>query len=216
METEFWHQRWQENQTGFHLPDTNPHLQTCLPQLAIPAGSTVFVPLCGKSLDMIWLREQGYAVVGVEISPLAVTSFFRENRLQVEKTTAGDFTLYQSDGIRIYCGDYMQLAPRQLGEIRLVYDRAALIALPPRMRQDYVRQYVTLTDSNTPVLLITLEYPQEQMDGPPFSVSEEEVVSLYSGRHEIEKLVDKDILASEPRFAERGITLLHEKVYLLS
>ena len=216
METEFWHQRWQENQIGFHLPDTNPHLQTCLPQLAIPAGSTVFVPLCGKSLDMFWLREQGHAVIGVEISPLAVESFFQENKLQVEKTESGDFALYQSDAIRIYCGDYMQLTPRQLGEIRLVYDRASLIALPPRMRQDYVRQHVTLTDTNTPVLLITLEYPQEQMDGPPFSVSEEEVTNLYAGRYKIEKLIDKDVLANEPRFAERGLTALHEKVYLLT
>lgn len=216
METDFWHQRWQENQIGFHQPAANPHLQVCWSRLVIPAGSKVFVPLCGKSLDMLWLRDQGYSVVGVELSPLAVESFFQENNLTAEQTRLEDFTLYRSQGIEIYCGDYMQLTPRLLGEIRVVYDRAALIALPPRMRQDYVKQHVTLTDASTPVLLITLEYPQAQMDGPPFSVSEDEIANLYSGRYEIEKLIDENILAKESRFAERGLTSLHEKVYLLT
>ncbi len=216
MQTEFWHQRWQENQIGFHQPETNLHLQEHLSKLTIPTGSIVFVPLCGKSLDMLWLRDQGYCVVGVELSSLAVEAFFQENNLPFEKTVTGDFTRYQNEGLAIYCGDYMKLTPRQLGEVRIVYDRASLIALPPPMRQDYVKHHVTLIDTNTPVLLITLEYPQHQMDGPPFSVSEEEVTNLYSGRYEIEKLNDVDILVKESRFAERGITSLHEKVYLLS
>ena len=216
MEPEFWKQRWQENQIGFHQSEINAHLIEHWKKLSIPAGSNVFVPLCGKSLDIIWLRDQGYSVTGVEISPLAVEAFFLENNLVAEKHTTDDFTLYQSEGINIYCGDYLKLSPRHLGSIRVVFDRASLIALPPNMRQDYVKHHVQLIDANIPVLLVTLEYPQHQMDGPPFSVSEEEVINLYAGRYEIKKLVDKDALVNEPRFAERGLTALHEKVYLLS
>ncbi len=216
MEPEFWQQRWQENQIGFHQSEVNTHLKEHWQILSIPAGSNVFVPLCGKSLDIIWLRDQGYSVTGVEISPLAVEAFFLENNLVAEKHTTDDFTLYQSEGINIYCGDYLKLSPRHLGSIRAVFDRASLIALPPNMRQDYVKHHVQLIDANIPVLLVTLEYPQHQMDGPPFSVSEEEVINLYAGRYEIKKLVDKDALVNEPRFAERGLTALHEKVYLLS
>jgi thiopurine S-methyltransferase len=216
MEPEFWQQRWQENQIGFHQSEVNAHLIKHWKKLSIPAGSNVFVPLCGKSLDILWLRDQGYSVTGVEISPLAVEAFFQENNLVAEKQAIDDFTLHQSEGIDIYCGDYLKLSPRHLGDIRAVFDRASLIALPPSMRQSYVKHHVQLTDANIPVLLVTLEYPQDQMNGPPFSVSEEEVINLYAGRYEIEKLVDKDALVNEPRFAERGLTALHEKVYLLS
>ena len=216
MEPEFWQQRWQENQIGFHQSEINAHLKEHWPMLSMPVGSNVFVPLCGKSLDIIWLRGQGYSVTGVEVSPLAVEAFFHENKLTAEKQVIDDFTLYQSEGIDIYCGDYLKLSPRHLGDVRAVFDRASLIALPPNMRQDYVKHHVQLIDANIPVLLVTLEYPQHQMDGPPFSVSEEEVVNLYAGRYEIKKLVDKDALVNEPRFAERGLTALHEKVYLLS
>jgi len=82
MDPQFWHERWQRNETGWHQREINAHLQDFWPQLQQPAGGRVLVPLCGKSRDLLWLRAQGHAVLGVEISPIAVREFFAENEGQ--------------------------------------------------------------------------------------------------------------------------------------
>ena len=216
MDHDFWHQRWQENQIGFHQPAVNAQLQQFWPRLELPSGSRVFIPLCGKSLDILWLRDQGFEVVGVELSPIAVQAFFDENRLSFEQEQQGSFVRYHADGLEIFCGNYFDLTPQHLGDVRAVFDRASLIALPPAMRQDYVRQHAGLLAANVPVLLITLDYNQDEMAGPPFAVTQTEVEHLYGGRYQVECLLEVDVLAREPRFAERGLSRLREKVYLLS
>ena len=216
MDHDFWHQRWQTNRIGFHQPEVNAQLQQFWPRLELPPGSRVFIPLCGKSLDILWLRDQGFDVVGVELSPIAVQAFFDENSLSCGKQSLGSFVRYQTDAIEIFCGDYFDLTARLLGDVRAVFDRASLIALPPAMRQDYVRHHAGLLVDNVPVLLITLDYDQGEMDGPPFAVTQAEVGHLYGGRYQIECLLDVDVLAREPHFAERGLSRLREKVYLLS
>lgn len=216
MEPDFWHQRWQDNLIGFHQAEINAHMREYWARLKVPVGSQVFVPLCGKSLDILWLREQGYQVVGVEISRIAVNAFFNENSLSPTKATREGFDVYQAPGITIYCGDFFALSAVQLADIRCVFDRAALIALPRAMRERYVGHLLSLLDRKVPLLLITLEYPQAQMPGPPFSVSGEEVESLYRGKRRVERLLEIDKLADEPRFAEQGLTELREKVYILT
>jgi len=216
MQPDFWHERWQRNQIGFHQPEINPHLQGFWDQLGAAPGSRVFVPLCGKSSDMLWLRDQGFEVVGVEISPLAVRDFFRENDLQADVATQGKFELWEAGGIRIYCGDFFDLGPAHLDGVRTVYDRASLVALPPAMRRDYARHMVRLLAPHSRALLVTFEYAQEEMQGPPFSVQEPEVRALYGGSCTIELVHDADILEQESRFRERGMSALQEKVYLLT
>ncbi len=215
MEPAFWHRRWQDNLTGFHQPDVNPYLQAFWPHLGVPSGSTVFVPLCGKSLDMRWLRARGHSVLGVEISPIAVQAFFRENDLIPDCRQDVHYSVWSADGMEILCGDFFDLGPDRLDQVQAVYDRASLIALPPDMRRRYADHLTTLLAPATPVLLITMEYPQQQMQGPPFAVEAAEVDTLFGPAFEVEALHSEDILAREPRFAERGLTRLHEKVYLL-
>ncbi|TBR21502.1 MAG: thiopurine S-methyltransferase, partial [Candidatus Nitrosotenuis sp.] len=137
MELEFWHQRWREGQIGFHQETINAHLRTFWPGLGAPPDAAVFVPLCGKSLDMLWLRAQGHRVIGVEISEIAVKSFFSANRLQPSVAHEPPFTKYTADGITIYCGDFFALAAAHLAPVGAMYDRASLIALPPAMRERY-------------------------------------------------------------------------------
>lgn len=216
MEPEFWRQRWRDNLIGFHQADINEHMRLFWERMHLTSGARVFVPLCGKSLDMRWLRDSFFEVVGVEISPLAVKAFFEENGLTPEIEERDAFEIYRSPGITLYLGDFFDLAPADLAGVRGVFDRASLIALPPPMRERYTDHLLSLLAPEVPILLITLEYRQEQMDGPPFSVHEDEVRALYAGRRQVERLLDLDRLSDEPRFAERGLTALHEKVYLIS
>ncbi len=216
MDREFWFERWRQNLIGFHQPEINAHLKSFWPRLGVTAGQPVFVPLCGKSLDMLWLRDQGHPVLGVELSPLAVEAFFAENGLEYDQHVKQGFTLYQSGHIQVLCGDFFDLRPEQVRGIGAVYDRASLIALPPEMRARYVEQLNRLLPGPLPMLLVTLEYDQAQMQGPPFSVSEPEVRELLATRGSLQRVFEEDILAGEPRFRERGLSDLREKIYLLN
>ena len=212
MEPEFWHQRWQSNQIGFHESQVNGYLAGHYADLKVAAGQTVFVPLCGKSVDIRWLADRGAHVLGVELSPIAVENFFREQGLTPRTCKAGAFTIWESGPIRLLCGDFFSLAPEDLAGVHVVYDRAALIALPPGGRVDYVAHLDRLLPGARRTLLVTLEYLQEQMRGPPFSVAEQEVRSLFGGAR-IERLGAQDVLADTPRFREKGLTQLLECAY---
>lgn len=215
MEPQFWHERWRQNQIGFHQPTVNDHLVRFYPELQLAPGAGVFVPLAGKSVDMVWLRRQGHPVIGVELSPIAVQAFFAENGLFPQSTREGAFEVCEAEGVRLLCGDFFDLAPAQLADISAVYDRAALIALPADMRARYVEHLARVLPPDASMLLVTLEYPSGDMQGPPFSVTEAEARALFAPRFEVRLLAAVDRLASEPRFREKGVRRLEEKAYLL-
>lgn len=215
MEVEFWKQRWQENQTGFHLDQVNPYLEQFWPALQLTPGSHVFVPLCGKSKDLVWLEKSGYRVTGVECSQLAINAFFTENNLQFDTVQGQALNTCIAGNIQLLQGDFFDLQSNELADVKAVYDRAALVALPPDMRQRYAQKLVDILPAPTTMLLITLEYNQASMSGPPFSVPEIEVRSLYSHCFDIHRLQQMDVLSSQPRFAQRGLDRLVESVYLL-
>ncbi len=214
MEPDFWHKRWQDNLIGFHQPEINAHLKTYWSALGIRPGARVFVPLCGKSLDMCWLAGQ-HPVTGVELSPRAVEDFFAENGLQAVLHREGPFTVYQAGNVTLYCGDIFDLQAGMLQDVAAVYDRAALIALPPAMRRAYADALTRALPAGVAMLLVTMEYEQSRMDGPPFSVEATEVPTLFAPDWRIESLHREDILEREPRFRERGLTRLAEHIYSL-
>ncbi len=214
MEPEFWHQRWQDNLIGFHQGEINPYLMQYWSQLGLAGGSGVLVPLCGKSLDMRWLAER-HRVLGVELSQRAVEDFFAEQQLSYTRSDENAFSVYQSASITLYRGDFFNLTAAQC-EFDAVYDRAALIALPPDMRTSYVTHLNELCPSGTRMLLVTMAYDQDEMNGPPFSVEDTEVHELYDAAWLVDRLCEDDILAKEVKFRERGLKRLIENVYLLS
>lgn len=216
MHQEFWLEAWHNNQIGFHNEDINPHLQQYWPALNIAAGNRVFVPLCGKSNDMLWLLAQGCDVIGVELSELAVAAFFAENNISASVRQQGPFTLHESNGLRLYCGDFFALNADELHGVDAVYDRASLVALPPDMRIAYAEHMQRLLKPGTQILLIAFDYPQHEMTGPPFCVSNEEVQSLYGAWCRVELLGTEAILEREPRFRDRGLSRLEEHVYRLT
>ncbi|MCW9023383.1 MAG: thiopurine S-methyltransferase [Gammaproteobacteria bacterium] len=213
MKADFWHHRWQDNLIGFHLDEINPYLKQFYSQLGLEKGQRIFVPLCGKTLDLVWLVEQGQEVTGVEISPLAVEQFFAEQDWEVQVEQISSFSIYRAAGITLYCGDFFELTPDRLGKVDAVYDRASLVALPPEMRTNYAAHLGQLCPAAIPRLLVSLDYDQTKMGGPPFAVSELEIAKLYAGEFNIEKLLALDIL--DERFRQKGLDHLEEAVYLL-
>ncbi len=207
MEPQFWHERWQRNEIGFHQDAPHPSLDRHWSALALPAGSRVFVPLAGKSHDLLWLAERGHEVVGIELSKLAVQQFNAE-------LAAAPQPWQQRIDLR--CGDFFALDAGKLGPIDAVFDRAALIALPAAMRGAYARQMLSLLQPRTRLLLVTLEYDPSQMSGPPHSVGESEVRALYGHRLSVEMLTRDEQLADFPKFAERGVRALSEVTWSLA
>lgn len=213
MQADFWLERWRDGQTHFHLSKITPLLQKYWPTLGLEAGSRVLVPLCGKSLDMLWLADQGYKVLGAELSPLAVEQFFSENDLQPSSHMSPLGKHFIAGNIEIICGDIFALDAATLSTCSGVYDRAALIALPADMRHRYVHHVYAQLPHHYRGILITLDYPQHQMDGPPFSVNETEVQGLFAGHSKALVLDRRAILDKEPKFAERGLTELDTIVF---
>ena len=215
MDSSFWLERWQSNQIGFHQSEINRYLTQFWTQLNVAAPAQVFVPLCGKSKDMLWLRAQGYSVLGVELSELACRAFFTENELSYIVERRGAFDCYIGDGIEILCGDLFQMQPAQLAAVQAVYDRASWVALPPQRRSDYVAMMQRLLPVNAKWLLVTMEYAQSEMEGPPFSVAADEVMAAFPAEYHVVHLWREDVLAENERFRARGVTHLHEAVYYI-
>lgn len=215
MHAEFWLQRWREGRTGFHRDEVMPLLVKHWSSLSLPEHSRVFVPLAGKSHDMLWLASRGHRVLGVELSSLAVEQFFDDNRLQpaIHDSAAGRH--FVAGAIELICGDLFDLGSDVLSECVGVYDRAALIALPEDLRQRYAAHLARNLPVETRMLLITLEYAQSEMEGPPFSVDAEEVAALYADAWQTTRLERDDILAEDPKFAESGVSSLHTEVWRL-
>ncbi len=215
MQPEFWHERWQAGQIGFHQSAVDARLQQHWPALNLANGSRVFVPLCGKSLDLLWLRERSHMVTGVELSALALESFCMEHGVLARRRLLDGFDVYEAANLSLYRGDFFALTPGLLGAVAAVYDRAALISWQPQFRAAYVEHVTSLTTPGVQTLLVTMQYPQAQMSGPPFCVTADDVDRLYSRTHAIQELSRNDILASEPRLRSRGLTQLHEVCYRL-
>ncbi len=215
MNRDFWQARWDEGRIGFHQDEINPYLERYWRDVNVAAGGRVWVPLCGKSKDMLWLRRQGHPVLGVEIVPRAVEAFFAENDLIAETRQQGAFTVWESEGFTLYCGDVFQLTAADVADVAGVYDRASLIALPPALRERYAAHLRAILPAAANILLVTMDYPQAEMQGPPYAVTEQEVAALYQKYFDIEQVRAEDILAAEPRFQEQGLTRLQEKVYVL-
>jgi len=215
MDAAFWHARWEANQIGFHEEVFHVYLQKFWSHLSLKEKKRVFVPLCGKSLDMLWLLEQEHEVLGVEISPIAVRDFFQENQLPVKVSEGDKFQVWQCDEVTLLLGNFFDLTSTDLQGVQTVYDRASLIALPPEMRRAYARHLSQLLPAKTPILLVTLEYPQEEMNGPPFSVTEQEIRQLFEENFSVDVLETQEVLDNEPHFRKKGLSSLKENAYFL-
>jgi thiopurine S-methyltransferase len=192
MDESFWHQKWERNEIAFHGREANPLLTTYFNNLSLPKGSRVFLPLCGKTLDIRWLLSEGYRVAGAELSSMAIEQLFAELGMTPEISVLGPLSRYSAAGIDIFVGDIFNLARDILGKVDAIYDRAALVALPAPMRERYTAHLVEMAD-RAPQLLVTYTYDQSLADGPPFSVSDAEVVRHYRQSYAPTLLANADV-----------------------
>jgi thiopurine S-methyltransferase len=211
----FWLQRWQEGDVGWHHQEINPHLLSFWHRLGIEPDSRVFVPLCGKSRDMIWLAQQGYSIVGVEISEIAVEEFLSEQGLTANSSNLGPFKLFQAEDYQLMCGDLFQLKPHHIKQIDAVYDRASLVALDASYRQAYAALLADILPAGCSVLLVSMDYPQDEMNGPPYAVTDKEVHELFAANFKVNHLHSLDLLKDTQRYSDKGLSRLSEHIYML-
>ncbi len=216
MEPKFWHERWRDNEIGFHQAETHALLKEYWSALNLAPSARVLVPLAGKSQDMTWLRQQDHSVTGVELSPLAIAQFFAEAGLEPESAPQGLFTASTADKITLLAGDIFDLTVADVADVTAVYDRAALIALPPEMRERYARHLAAILRPGTQILLIALHYTPGDSDGPPFSVSLEVVQRLFNASFSVAPLQSRDRLSASETLRRRGVTRVDETAYNLT
>ena len=207
----FWHDRWENQLTGWHRAEYNDLMVKHWHSLNAPDGSEVLVPLCGKSLDMLWLADQGYSIVGLEMVEQAIHTFFNENQLSPESTQFGKLVKHSSPPFTIFLGDVFNLEADTV-QADAWYDRAAMVAIPPSTRESYVQQIRQQTKPGAVGLLITLTYPQHEADGPPFSLTDEDALSLFSEGFEIERLEVIDVSDEK----DRGVSSVTSSVFKIT
>ena len=209
MSKNFWHQQWESNRIGFHKVNANPLLVSYFNHLAIREASYIFLPLCGKTLDISWLLSNGYRVVGAELSELAIKQLFSELDLEPEIIDVGDIRHYTAKDIDIFVGDIFSVTRSMVGSIDAVFDRGGLVALPEDIRLRYTKHVANITD-NASQLLIVYEYSQKIMDGPPFSISSEEIGHHYKNSFKTSLLTSEVVTGRL-----RNVSDIRENVWLL-
>lgn len=210
MEKEFWDDRWKTNEIAFHLEDVNPILLDHFEKLSLKSGRRVFIPLCGKTKDINWLLKNNYKVVGIELNEIAVEELFLQLKIKPNITKVNNLTLCSFNNLEIYLGNFFDLSENILGYIDAIYDRAALVALPFSMRENYSKHIVKITN-NAPQLLITYNYDQSLLDGPPFAVLTDEIKKLYKDNYKISKIDEIEIPGGLKKKCKAS-----EEVWLLS
>jgi thiopurine S-methyltransferase len=215
MEYGFWAERWGEGRIGFHREAANPALEKHGHLLKRGENTRVLVPLCGKTRDMTHLVNQGFDVVGVEFVEKAAQDFFDEQGLPYTVNREYEHPIYANPDVRIHVLDIFKITREEVGPVDAVYDRAAMIALPPESRKPYAEHIGSLMEPGAKMLLLTFEYDQSRLDGPPFSVPEDEVLQHYGDGFSVEKLFENNDLDVPPRFAELGLKVA-EKIWLVT
>lgn len=214
MKADFWIERWEKGEIGFHQASGNDLLVRHWSAVHAAAGRTVFVPLCGKSVDMAWLAAKGYRVIGSELSQRAVADFFHEQGAEAQVRREGAFEVSTAGPIEIWCGDFFAMPTAVTRDVAAVYDRAALIAMPPEMQPAYVAKLRALVPA-APILLVSLDYPAGEVAGPPFATPEQQIRALFAASHDMSVLETRDGLAASPALKDRGVTRLDETAYVL-
>ena len=207
MKHEFWHDKWQKNEIGFHLNQPHSLLVKYIDSLNLEKKNRIFLPLCGKSLDIHWLLAQGYHLIGIDLSPIAIEELMAELAIPFTERKLEKLTHYHHPQIDLFVGDFFELTSSNIGKIDAIYDRAALVALPEEMRTDYAQHLMQISNQATQ-LLISFEYDQSVMAGPPFSISPQQLKDYYSKQYQLQLLDSQTELLKGKVDAEEKVWLL--------
>ncbi|MEW6991090.1 thiopurine S-methyltransferase [Colwelliaceae bacterium 6441] len=221
MKASFWHACWERNSLGFHQKSIHPFLSQYLLPLITQSDCIkekdkvpkVLVPLCGKSDDMVWLANY-FDVVGAELSEIACRDFFIEKGIEVNPEAIREFNKYSHQNIELWQGDFFKLMPQQFSSFAWIYDRAAIIALPKEMQKSYVDHLSSFIGAGTQLFLISLEFPQEELEGPPFAIMQTDIERLFTAFN-VQCIAEHAL--EDKTFAQRtfNVSYLTEKLYLI-
>lgn len=218
MDRQFWLDRWTNQQIGFHLTEVNPLLSRYYAQLQLRPKASVFVPLCGKSLDIHWLLTQGHRVIGIDLSEIAIVALLDHLGVDYRRQSLEDLIHFQAPQLDLFVGDLFALKPQHLAhmqiEIDAIYDRAALVALPEQLRPRYVEHLITL-GANCPQLLINYDYPQAYMAGPPFAVADAEIQQRYQPHYRSIRLLAQQLVQQQALAQRIPDHPIFEKIWLI-
>lgn len=207
MKHEFWHDKWKKNEIGFHLNQPHSLLVKYIDSLNLEKSNRIFLPLCGKSLDIHWLLAQGYHLIGIDLSPIAIEELISELAIPFTERKLEKLTHYHHPQIDLFVGDFFELTSSNIGKIDAIYDRAALVALAEEVRTDYAQHLMQISNQATQ-LLISFEYDQSVMAGPPFSISPQQLKDYYSKQYQLKLLESQTELLKGKVDAEEKIWLL--------
>lgn len=215
MEPDYWIEGWEQGRTGFDQSEPHRWLPEHWASVEVANDAVVFVPLCGKTVDMVWLAEQGHRIIGVEVSEIAVVGFFDMVGLTPEVEVIGPLSAYRAGPYEIWRGDLFEVPATVFDRVDVVYDRASIVALPPQIRQRYTQMLSTQLRGDAPWYLVSFTYDQSEMDGPPFSVTLEEIDALLADEFDIETVVDESVIERAAAMQERGLTEMRETLSIL-
>ena len=215
MEPDYWIEGWEQGRTGFDQSEPHRWLPEHWASVEVANDAVVFVPLCGKTVDMVWLAEQGHRIIGVEVSEIAVVGFFDMVGLTPKVEVIGPLSAYRAGPYEIWRGDLFEVPATVFDRVDVVYDRASIVALPPQIRQRYTQMLSTQLRGDAPWYLVSFTYDQSEMDGPPFSVTLEEIDALLADEFDIETVVDESVIERAAAMQERGLTEMRETLSIL-
>ncbi len=216
MEISYWQSRWRKNNTGWHMDQVYPPLPDIWTRASFKSNACVLVPLCGKSLDLHWLAERAKHVIGVEVSQQALQEVIQKHAEQFTRDSSHGFTIYHSERMELWEGDFLKLPTSEIPAPDIIYDKAAMVALPPTSRPDYAQKLLDCCGEDTQILLQTFKYNQDEMTGPPFSVDAKEISRHFGKRFSLRLMHEQSKFDELSKFQQRGLSsYLKEKVFLL-
>lgn len=215
MEISYWKSRWEKNNIGFHNPEINHYLLEFEERVISHQTKNVFVPLCGKTSDLMWFKNKGLTVTGVEAIDLACEQFFSEQSLTAQLSKSHGFTIHSVPDLALWCGNFFDAPIKLIQEADFIYDRACIVALPENLRKSYAAKINQSAKTATSFMIHTFTYNQEKMSGPPFCVPREEISELFGAEWAISVLFDSPVLSRYERYKTRGLDNLSEQVYHL-
>lgn len=211
MDADFWTERWNQSNTPWHQSEPEALLTKYFPK---EKTKSALIPLCGKSLDVLWISKNSEKVIGVELSPIACQAFFEEQNFSYKTESYKDFKIFNSLNIELWCGDFFKLPTETYQSVDFIYDRAAIIALPPNLRQLYANKLIEIAQASTSSdfqILMIGRVDEGLQDGPPFQVADAEIHKLFSEKLNLE-ILEK---ISRPSRADPKLQLV-ETVYRIT
>jgi len=214
VKQQFWLDCWTNTRLGFHQDELQPLMVEHFPNLVNATDNRIFVPLCGKTADMLFFAER-FKVIGNELSGIACHDFFEDNNLLANVKERNGFTIFEQGNIELHQGDFFALDGKQFQAFDWIYDRAAIIAFPAGMRREYVQHLKNFMTAETRIFLLTLEFPEDEMKGPPFSVNENEVRQLFKS-YKVIKQAERDLTGQKFARIKLPLSSLQEILYIIS